>query len=67
VACFVQDLSPAGACVVFPKGVVIPRHFDLFIGLSVQSHRARTMWQQAGMAGVMFLEARANAPEVVPS
>jgi hypothetical protein len=67
VACFVQDFSPTGACVVFARAVAIPKYFDLFVGQDSQGHRARTIWRQANTAGVMFLEARANAPEVLPA
>ena len=66
VACFVQDISPTGACVVFARPVAIPRYFDLFLGQDSRGHRARTIWRQANTAGVMFLEARANTPEVLP-
>jgi hypothetical protein len=67
--CFVQNLSPVGACVVFSEGT-IPRRFDLFIGHDGRAHRALTIWRKANVAGVRFLEARPNearpnAPEVL--
>ena len=65
VDCVVQNLSPAGACVVFSDQVTAPRFFDLFIGQSGRARRVRTVWRQAGTAGVMFVEARANAPAVL--
>ena len=64
--CLVEDLSPMGARVVFSADVTIPKHFDLVLGPDSRSHRVRTVWQQANTAGIMFLEARANVPEVLP-
>ena len=66
VDCIIEDLSPTGACVVFSADVLVPRYFDLTVGQDGQTYRARTMWQQANKVGVMFLKARANAPEVLP-
>ncbi len=66
VDCIIEDLSPTGACVVFSADVLVPRYFDLTVGHDGQTHRARMMWQQANKVGVMFLKARANAPEVLP-
>jgi hypothetical protein len=64
--CLVQNLSPVGACVVFSEGATIPKRFDLFIGQDTRAHRALTIWRKANVAGVRFLEARPNAPEVLP-
>ncbi|GJD96982.1 hypothetical protein OCOJLMKI_4210 [Methylobacterium iners] len=66
VDCIVEDLSPTGARVVFSADVSIPGYFDLVIGPARRSHRVRTVWRQANMAGVMFLKARANVPGVLP-
>ena len=66
VDCVVQNLSPAGACVVFSDQVTAPRFFDLFIGQGGRACRVRTIWREAGTAGVMFMGARANAPSVLP-
>ena len=66
IDCLVEDLSLTGARVVFSAGVTIPKHFDLVLGSDGRSHRVRTVWQQANTAGIMFLEARANVPEVLP-
>ena len=51
---------------VFSEGATIPKRFDLFIGQDSQPHRALTIWRKANVAGVRFLEARPNAPEVLP-
>lgn len=64
--CFIQNLSPLGASVVFSEGFTIPKRFYLFIGENGQSHRAVTIWRNGNIAGVKFLEARRNAPEVLP-
>ena len=64
--CFVQNLSRLGASVVFSDGFAIPRRFDLFIGQHGPSHRVVTIWRNGNVAGVKFLTARANAPEVLP-
>ena len=64
--CFVQNLSQLGASVVFSEGFAIPRRFDLFIGERGHGHRVVTIWRNGNVAGVKFLIARANAPEVLP-
>ena len=64
--CFVQNLSRLGASVVFSEGFTIPRRFDLFIGPHGHSHRVVTIWRNGNKAGVKFLTARPNAPEVLP-
>ena len=66
VDCIIEDLSAAGACINFPKSVLVPTYFDLKVGHDGQSYRARMMWQHANKVGVMFLRVRANAPEVLP-
>ena len=63
--CFVQNLSRLGALVVFADGFAIPRRFNLFIGQHGYGHRAVTIWRNGNVAGVKFLEARPNAPEVL--
>ncbi|GEP08138.1 hypothetical protein MOX02_61760 [Methylobacterium oxalidis] len=65
VSCLISDLSPSGARVVFSAGTRVPAYFDLYIGQS-GPHRAKTVWQQPGMAGVIFSAGRANVPEVLP-
>lgn len=64
--CFVQNLSRLGASVVFSKGFTIPRRFDLFLGQDGHGHRVVTIWRNGNVAGVKFLTARPNAPEVLP-
>lgn len=66
VDCIIEDLSQTGACVVFAERLSIPKYFVLTFGHSGQSYRARMTWQKANKVGVMFLNARANAPEVLP-
>ena len=64
--CLVQNLSRLGASVVFSEGFTIPRRFDLFIGQHGHGHRVVTIWRNGNVAGVKFLTARPNAPEVLP-
>lgn len=63
--CFVQNLSQFGASVVFAESFTPPRRFDLFIGEHGQGHRVVTIWLTGNVAGVKFLTARPNAPEVL--
>ena len=63
--CLIQDLSLTGASVAFRGGFAVPRCFDLFIGEDRKAHQAVTMWRNGNVAGVKFLKARPNAPEVL--
>ncbi|MCJ2036647.1 PilZ domain-containing protein [Methylobacterium sp. J-068] len=64
--CLVRNLSPIGACVVFCADVTVPEYFDLFLGPDTRPYRAHLIWHDANTVGVSFLEARENAPEVLP-
>ena len=63
--CVIQDLSASGASVVFREGFAVPRCFDLFTGEKRQPHQAVTIWRNGNVAGVKFLKARVNVPEVL--
>lgn len=65
VDCIIEDLSATGACVIFAAGLSIPKYFVLTFWQGGQSYRARMTWQQANKVGAIFLNARANAPEVL--
>src|SRR5215470_2144336 len=53
--CHVRNFSPAGAKVAFTNAASIPDQFDLSIGRTERSFRARMVWRGANEAGVAFL------------
>ncbi|KQP95017.1 hypothetical protein ASF60_02225 [Methylobacterium sp. Leaf113] len=63
--CLIRNLSPVGARVVFCTPVTAPEAFDLFLDSSDQTYRARTIWHGENEVGVVFREARENAPDVL--
>ena len=63
--CLVENFSNTGACVVFPEGVMIPRYFSLTINPDTRAYAARVVWQRASVVGVVLLNPRANAPEII--
>jgi hypothetical protein len=64
--CLVRNLSPIGACLLFCTEVTAPERFDLFLDPEAPAYRVRRVWQHDNEVGVSFLEARENAPEVIP-
>jgi hypothetical protein len=63
--CLVRNLSPIGARVVFCAEVEIPDSFDLFLGPGKTAYRVRRIWSAQNEVGVLFSEARRNAPDVL--
>lgn len=63
--CLVRNLSPIGARVAFCTEVAVPDSFDLFLDPGDTAYRAQTIWSSGTEVGVLFREARANAPEVL--
>ena len=63
--CLVRNLSPIGARVAFCTTVEVPDSFDLFIDPGDNAYRAHRIWSKGNEVGVLFHEARANAPEVL--
>jgi len=53
--CHVRNFSPAGAKVAFADAASIPDQFDLSIGRTERSFRARTVWRGFNQAGIAFL------------
>jgi hypothetical protein len=63
--CLVRNLSPIGARVAFCSEVEVPDSFDLFLDPGETAYRAHTIWSSGNEVGVLFREARENAPEVL--
>lgn len=56
VICFLRDLSLNGACLSFPDGTMVPAQFDLFLDQGGGGYHVETIWVEANMVGVRFLE-----------
>lgn len=66
VDCIALNFSPIGACLTFPAGTSVPRHFDLVLGLEPAPSPVRVVWRRAERVGVAFQDARPHVPDVIP-
>ncbi len=66
VRCTALNFSPAGACLMFPAGTTVPRHFSLVLGLEPASSPVRVIGRRQDVVGVAFQAVRMNVPDVLP-
>lgn len=66
VGCIALNFSPIGACLAFPAGTSVPRHFDLVLGLEPAPSPVRVVWRRDDTVGVAFTDARPRVPDVIP-
>lgn len=64
VHCVALNFSPIGACLTFPAGTPVPRHFRLALGLEPAASDVRVVWRRADVVGVAFVAPRA-VPDVI--
>jgi hypothetical protein len=64
--CRVRNFSPDGAKVAFSNAASMPDQFDLSIGHTERSFRARMVWRGANEAGVAFVSEYEQAVPVPP-
>jgi PilZ domain len=53
--CHVRNFSPAGAKIAFTNAAIIPDQFELSIGRTERSFRARIVWRGVNEGGIAFL------------